>query len=124
MLAKSLTNMRTSLLFMRTFNTNNMFSVRNFSAGSRTYQSGMFPGDGLKDKFEFPKHKEFLNDMYYQQEDDDTGKGPFGTPKNDYVDPNQPFKQEAPFVPGGILATYKKRLGITPEDIMQQDYWD
>jgi hypothetical protein len=36
--------------------------------------------------------------------------GPDG---DDFVDPNNPFVQENPFVPGGILANYKKRSGLT-----------
>jgi hypothetical protein len=42
----------------------------------------------------------------------------------DYVDPNNPFISESPFVPGGILASYKKRAGLTPNEVMEQDYWN
>jgi hypothetical protein len=37
----------------------------------------------------------------------------------DYVDPNNPFISESPFVPGGILASYKKRAGLTADDVME-----
>lgn len=40
------------------------------------------------------------------------------------MDPNEPFLRDAPFVPGGILATYKKRLNLTADEIMEQDYWN
>lgn len=42
----------------------------------------------------------------------------------DYIDPNNPFVQENPYVPGGILASYKKRIGLTAEEVMEQGYWD
>jgi hypothetical protein len=31
---------------------------------------------------------------------------------------------ENPFVPGGILASYKKRLNLTPEEVMEQSYFE
>jgi hypothetical protein len=37
----------------------------------------------------------------------------------DYVDPNNPFVQNNPFVPGGILASYKKRLGLSTNEVME-----
>lgn len=43
---------------------------------------------------------------------------------NDFVDPNNPFVSENPFVPGGILASYKKRLNLTPEEVMEQSYFE
>ena len=36
----------------------------------------------------------------------------------DYIDPNEPFVTKNPFVPGGILAHYKKKAGLTAKDIM------
>jgi len=42
----------------------------------------------------------------------------------DYIDPNNPFVTETPFVPGGILANYKKRVGLSADEVMEQGYWD
>lgn len=82
---------------------------------------------GLGDSFKFPKHKQIFNDEYY----DAPNANPYAskaagpqTMSQDYVDPNNPFVAESPFVPGGILASYKKRAGLTPEEVMEQDYWD
>lgn len=43
---------------------------------------------------------------------------------DDYKDPNNPFVQENPFVPGGILANYKKQRGKSAKDFMEDDYWN
>lgn len=40
------------------------------------------------------------------------------------MDPNQPFEERSEHVPGGILATYKKRLNLSARDVMEQDYWE
>ena len=37
----------------------------------------------------------------------------------DYIDPNDPFKTDNPFIPGGILSSYKKKLGLTAKDVME-----
>jgi len=91
--------------------------VRMFST-SKTYTSG-----SLGDNFSFPKHKEFFNDKFYGVEDE---QSPYAkaTPNanqmsEDYVDPNNPFVQNNPFVPGGILASYKKRLGLSTNEVME-----
>ena len=31
---------------------------------------------------------------------------------------------ENPFIPGGILSSYKKRVGLTAEEVMEQNYWN
>jgi len=69
----------------------------------------------LGDQFKFPNHKEFFNDKYYEHSDFDPNESGFTskmpnreTIADDYIDPNNPFVQENPFVPGGILANYKK----------------
>lgn len=115
MLTKSMMQMRNRHL---TFT-----SLAHRCIGSKTYQSG--------DNFNFPKHKEFFNDMYYEQEEDASKKGAFGkeapgpfTQGDDYIDPNEPFIQETPFVPGGILATYKKKLDLSAEEVMEENYWE
>jgi hypothetical protein len=85
-----------------------------FASSSKSFQSG-----GLNENFSFPKHKEFFNDKYYDTEDNH--KSPYSekapgpkTLSDDFIDPNNPFVTENPFVPGGILASYKKRLNLTP----------
>jgi hypothetical protein len=83
----------------------------------------------LGDNFNFPKHKEFFNDAFYGEEETKSpyaknAPGPANPLSEDYVDPNNPFVTHNPFVPGGILATYKKRLNLTPEEVMEQGYWD
>lgn len=85
---------------------------------SKTYTSG-----SLGDNFSLPKHKEFFNDKFYGAEDE---QSPYAkaTPNasqmsEDYVDPNNPFVQNNPFVPGGILASYKKRLGLSTNEVME-----
>lgn len=92
-------------------------------AFSKVYQSGIGMNDDMKNNSKFPNHKEFFNDAYYEQEGDQNpftknAPGPH-TRGNDWVDPNEPFIQENEFAPGGILASYKKRLGLTPSDIME-----
>jgi hypothetical protein len=42
----------------------------------------------------------------------------------DYVDPNNPFVAEHYGAPGGILASYKKRIGLSAEEVMEQSYFD
>ena len=91
-----------------------LLGVRMFASSSKTFQSG-----GLNENFNFPKHKEFFNDKYYDTEDNH--KSPYSekatgpkTLSDDFIDPNNPFVTENPFVPGGILASYKKRLNLTP----------
>ena len=81
-------------------------------SSSKTYTSG-----SLGDNFSFPKHKEFFNDKFYGAEDE---QSPYAkaTPNasqmsEDFVDPNNPF------VPGGILASYKKRLGLSTNEVME-----
>jgi len=98
--------------------------VRLFSA--KVYTSG--GNNNLGDNFNFPKHKEYFNDHFYDAED---GKSPYAknapnpnSMSEDYVDPNNPFVQHNPFVPGGILASYKKRVGLSAEEVMEQGYWD
>ena len=64
--------------------------------------------------------------MYYQEDNvsspyEQEAKGPF-TMDKDFEDPNNPFTQDNNFVPGGILKQYKKRLNLTPEDVMDRDY--
>ena len=34
------------------------------------------------------------------------------------MDPNNPFATVDPFVPGGILMNYKKKAGLTAEDVI------
>ena len=106
-----------------------MFSSNNCSAylGLRSFSSRVFQsGDDLKDNFSFPKHKEFFNDKFYEEPNENTGKSPYAknaagpqTLSEDYVDPNNPFLSESPFVPGGILSSYKKRAGLTADDVME-----
>ena len=69
--------------------------------------------------------------MYYEQPEDPSKQAQFGnyaegpfTQGQDFIDPNQPFEERSEHVPGGILATYKKRLNLTPKDVMEQEYWD
>lgn len=66
--------------------------------------------------------------MYYENQEtssavQDSQPGP-KTLGKDYIDPHEPFVQKNLFAPGGILATYKKQVGITAKDVMEQDYWD
>jgi hypothetical protein len=42
----------------------------------------------------------------------------------DYVDPNNLFFQNNPFVQGGILASYKKRLGLSTNKEIEWTYWE
>lgn len=65
-----------------------------------------------------PNHKEFFNDMYYQQDDD---RGAFDkqamrgmSNPQDFKTEGQPFHQRANLVPGGILSHYKKHINVTP----------
>ena len=57
--------------------------------------------------------------MYYNEEQKASNSS-----QRDYIDPNEPFVQDNPFVPGGILANYKKRQGLNAKDVMEQNYWD
>ena len=57
--------------------------------------------------------------MYYNEEQKSSN-----STQRDYIDPNEPFVQDNPFVPGGILANYKKRQGLNAKDVMEQNYWD
>jgi hypothetical protein len=66
--------------------------------------------------------------MYY---DEEGAKSPFAkkaagpkTMSEDYVDPNNPFVTENIQAPGGILASYKKRIGLSADEVMEQGYWD
>lgn len=91
-----------------------MNQMRLFSRNA--YASGSINDQDLGSNFNFPKHKEYFNDMYYE---DESADGAFarkreGQPTDkDYLDPNEPFTQENPWVPGGVLNTYKKRLNLT-----------
>ena len=107
-------------------------STSNFSAlqmmGVRMFSSKTYTSGNLGDNFSFPKHKEYFNDKFYTEEDQ---KSPYSnnasapnTMSEDFVDPNNPFVQHNPYVPGGILASYKKRLGLTANEVMEQAYWD
>lgn len=85
-----------------------------FASGAKDFHSG-----SLAENFSFPKHKEFFNDKFYDTEDN--RKSPYAekasgpkTMSDDYIDPNNPFVSENPYLPGGILASYKKRLNLTP----------
>lgn len=121
MLTKSILQLHTKVLFSQ------IIGIRHFA--EKTYQGQM------SDNFKFPQHKEYFNDHYYEQADNDPNsttytKGdakpdsnPF-TQGKDYIDANEPFVEESDFLPGGILATYKKRLNRTTQDIMEQDYWN
>lgn len=62
--------------------------------GCRGFATRMTQNEKLADNFSFPKHKEFFNDMYYDQEERPDDQGVYG--KNtqgdqDYIDPNSPF---------------------------------
>lgn len=81
-------------------------NVLGFRAFATSQQSGPTQG--------FPKHKEYFNDMYYKDEESADS-----TAQKDYIDPNEPFVQDNPFVPGGILANYKKRQGLNARDVME-----
>lgn len=66
--------------------------------GIRSFASKVYQDDKLHDSFNFPKHKEFFNDMYYQQEDSNPQTGSYGnnasgpkTAGDDFIDPNNPF---------------------------------
>ena len=92
------------------------------------FSSKTFTSGNLGDNFSFPKHKEFFNDKFYGEENP---KSPYSknaanpnTLSEDYVDPNNPFVQHNPYVPGGILASYKKRMGLSANEVMEQDYWN
>jgi hypothetical protein len=41
----------------------------------------------------------------------------------DYMTPGEPFIQKSDYAPGGILRQYKKHLGFTAKDIIEQDYF-
>lgn len=89
---------------------------------------GFASAQNLGGNFSFPKHKEFFNDEYYGEE---SAKSPFSknaagpkTMQDDFVDPNNPFISESLGAPGGILASYKKRLGLSAKEVMEQGYWD
>lgn len=119
MLFKSINSLRGQAAFL--LNTTQMIGVRNFSSGAKISQSGA--------NFHFPKHNEFFNDEYYDNEDQK--KSPYAknaagpkTMSEDFVDPNNPFVSENPYVPGGILASYKKRLNLTPDEVMEQSYFE
>lgn len=43
-------------------------------AFSKTMRSGGMQGESLGDSFNFPKHKDYFNDMFYEEED---SKSPF-----------------------------------------------
>lgn len=77
--------------------------------------------ENLGSNFSFPKHKELFTDAFYEDEEFPTAfeqevRGPF-TEGKDYKDPNEPFDIENPYVPGGILSQYKKRLNLTEGDL-------
>ena len=60
MLFKSINSLRGQAAFL--LNTTQMtIGVRNFSSGAKISQSGA--------NFHFPKHNEFFNDEYYDNED-------------------------------------------------------
>lgn len=68
--------------------------------------------------------------MYYEQEENAGPAGSFDhqhqqhfSGEKDYMEPNQPFIQKSKFAPGGILAQYKKHIGLTAKDVMEQDYF-
>ena len=80
-------------------------------------------GDKLGDNFKFPNHKEFFNDEFY---DEPSEKSPYSKTKagpqtigEDYVDPNNPFVSANPYVDGGILSSYKKRAGLTANEVVE-----
>jgi hypothetical protein len=88
-----------------------------------------FSSKNMSGNFSFPKHKEFFNDEYYGEEG--PTKSPFAskaagpkTMSEDYIDPNNPFVSENLSAPGGILASYKKRVGLSAQEVMEQSYWD
>ena len=116
-----------NLLNKGIINSNNslvMMGVRSFASG-KTFSTG--DSSRLGDNFKFPKHNEIFNDQYYDAPSDNPyankSAGP-STMSEDYVDPNNPFVSENPFVPGGILASYKKRAGLNATEVMEQNYWN
>lgn len=89
-------------------------TAASFFSSKTSSSGGRFDSDKLGDNFQFPRHKEMFNDMYY---DDPPGAGTgekagaFESNKSskpfkgkDYVEEEQPFDQENLFVPGGILS--------------------
>lgn len=112
----------------------NFIQALGIVGNQRTFASKQgFGSERLSDNFSFPKHKEFFNDKFYDAPNTDQQghhESPYGTKapgpatvSEDYIDPNNPFVSENPFVPGGILSQYKKRVGLTTEDVMEQSYW-
>jgi hypothetical protein len=70
------------------------FGFRGFASSKGVYEDEKLHALGGN----FPKHKEFFNDMYYDQEESDPKYGSFGsnsagssTIGKDYIDPNSPF---------------------------------
>ena len=127
MLVKSMNLLKNNLMFSSSTNALTMLGLRGFASKQ------VFSSDKLSDNFSFPKHKEFFNDTYYDTPSNNgaPGESPYAskaagpdTMSEDYVDPNNPFVSESPFIPGGILAHYKKRAGLTADDVMEQGYWD
>lgn len=118
MLFKSFNSLRGSAQLLNS----QLLGMRTFaSGGAKTFQSG--------GNFNFPKHNEYFNDKYYDTTD--STKSPYAknaagpkTLSEDFVDPNNPFVSENPYIPGGILASYKKRMNLTPQEVIEQSYFD
>jgi hypothetical protein len=84
----------------------------------------------LGNNFSFPRHKELFNDEYYASDNENTENGYMNdgnkdiNKNEDTVDPNSPFTRDNLFTSGGILSQYRKRVGLTAEDVMEKDYWE
>lgn len=69
----------------------------------------------------FPDHKELFADDYY---DNDTKENPYAKPHSKGDDFESSHKGVHRSTPQGILANYKKQINLTPQDLIQKDYWD
>jgi len=87
---------------------NPLFLARHFASG---------------DSFKFPKHKNMFSEDYYNGEENEVHTSPYdkGTSANDFEDSSMPTHRATQ---SGVLSTYKKQINLTPEEIMQRDYWN
>ena len=77
----------------------------------------------------FPRHKELLNDEYYDHTDHGN-QWDYKDPRNEFGNANEKMdfedwdKSMHRPTSRGVLSSYKKRLNLSPEDVMMKDYWD
>ena len=80
-------------------------------------------------KMSFPRHKELLNDEYYDHTDHGN-QWDYKDPRNEFGNANEKMdfedwdKSMHKPTSRGVLSSYKKRLNLSVQDVMMKDYWD